>query len=108
MKIKVCALAALAVPLVALADTGDDFDRGLKLAEQKGCFDCHTLGRSYIGPSFAAIAQHYRRNPQDRDQLPYIIRGGSAGHWGNRFIMWPRANLSDQEVRQLVSWILSQ
>jgi cytochrome c len=107
VRITACALA-LAFPLLALADSGEDFDRGLKLAEQKGCFDCHALGRSYVGPSFAAIAQYYRRNPQDRERLPYIIRGGSAGHWGDRFIMWPRSNLSDQELQQLVKWILSQ
>jgi len=108
MKRVVYATAAIVAPLLALANPNDDFDRSLKLAEQKGCFECHTLGRSYIGPSFAAIARHYRRDPEARDRLPYIIRGGSAGHWGERFVMWPRPNLSDAEVQQLVRWILSQ
>jgi cytochrome c551/c552 len=53
-------------------------------------------------------AQRYRRDPQQRDRLPYIIRGGSAGHWGERFVMWPQPRLSDQEIKQLVDWVLSQ
>ena len=37
-----------------------------------------------------------------------VIRGGSAGHWGERFVMWPQVQLSDAEVQQLIEWILSQ
>jgi cytochrome c len=108
VKLKLYALGALMVSQVVLADSSQDFDRGLKLAEQKGCFDCHALGRTDVGPSFAAIARYYRRHPQARENLPYILRGGSAGHWGERFIMWPRANLSDAEVQELIKWVVSQ
>jgi cytochrome c len=101
-------LAAIALPALAVAGPSDDFDRGYKLANTKGCFDCHALGYSYIGPSFSAIAQRYRRNPEYRERLPYVIRGGSAGHWGERYVMWPQVRLSDAEVRQLVDWVLSQ
>jgi cytochrome c551/c552 len=103
-----CLLGAAGSPPLVEANPGEDFDRSLQLAEQKGCLECHTLGRSYIGPSFAAIAKRYRGNHEYRDKLPYIIRGGSVGHWGDRFVMWPRPRLSDSEVRQLVDWILSQ
>ena len=101
-------LVASALPALAVAGPGDDFDRGYKLADTKGCLECHALGYSYIGPSFSAIAQRYRRNSEYRERLPYVIRGGSAGHWGERFVMWPQVRLSDAEVRQLVDWILSQ
>jgi cytochrome c len=101
-------LAASAFPTLAVAGPGDDFDRGYQLADTKGCLECHALGYSYIGPSFSAIAQRYRRNPEYRERLAYVIRGGSAGHWGERFVMWPQVRLSDAEVRQLVDWVLSQ
>ena len=87
---------------------GEDFDRGYLLAQEKGCFDCHALGQTTVGPSFRAIAKRYRFYPQQSDRLPAVIRGGSAGHWGDRFVMWPQPRLSDQEVRQLVDWILAQ
>jgi cytochrome c551/c552 len=99
--------AGLLSPLTHTS-ASDDFDRGLKLAEQKGCLDCHALGRAYVGPSFTAIAKRYHRNPEYRDRLSYVIRGGSAGHWGDRFVMWPQASLSEKDVRELVDWIMSQ
>jgi cytochrome c len=109
MKRNLMCLVAAAIGLPApLASAADDFDRGLKLAEQKGCMDCHALGRSYVGPSFAAIAKHYQSTPDYRARLSYIIRGGSAGHWGDRFVMWPQASITDQEIRQLIDWIVSQ
>jgi cytochrome c len=100
-------VAALASASAAAAPD-EDFDRSYRLAGDKGCFDCHALGRTDAGPSFRAIAQRYRFNAQQRQRLPAVIRGGSAGHWGDRFVMWPQPRLNDDEVRQLVDWILSQ
>ena len=102
-------LACAALPLVAAtALRAQDFDRGYALARQKGCLECHALGWRDVGPSFASIAQRYRFDAKGRERLPYVIRGGSAGHWGERFVMWPQVHLSDAEVKQLVEWILSQ
>ena len=108
MKTFICLLALAIQPIFALAGAGEDFDRGYELATAKGCFECHTLGSRDAGPSFRAIAQRYRRDPGYRAKLPYIIRGGSVGHWGDRFAMWPQPNLSDKEMKLLVDWILSQ
>ena len=106
--IRLLVLACAALPMCALAGPAEDFDRGYRLAEEKGCFDCHALGYTDVGPSFRAIAQRYRFDPEYAALLPFIIRGGSAGHWGDRFVMWPQVRLSNQEVEQLVDWILSQ
>jgi cytochrome c len=106
--IRMLAFACAAVHTYAVAGPAEDFDRGYQLAESKGCFDCHALGYKDVGPSFRAIAQRYRFDPEHQDRLPYIIRGGSAGHWGERFVMWPQRQLTNQEVEQLVGWILSQ
>ena len=108
MKLTLSLLAAAAVPVLVSAGTGEDFDRGYALAQAKGCLECHALSTRDVGPSFRAIAQHYRRDPEQRAKLPYVIRGGSAGHWGERFAMWPQQQLTDQEMKLLVDWILSQ
>lgn len=102
-------LLACAAPLtVAATALGADFDRGYALARQKGCLECHAIGWRDVGPSFSAIAQRYRFDAEGQKRLPYVIRGGSAGHWGDRFVMWPQVPLSDAEVKELVDWILSQ
>ena len=108
MKCSLFLLAAAVIPIVAAAGPAEDFDRGYDLALEKGCFDCHALGYQDVGPSFRAIAKRYRFDPEHRARLPYVIRGGSIGHWGERFAMWPQRQLSDEEVRILVDWVLSQ
>jgi cytochrome c len=106
--IRLFAFACVALCTYAAAGPAEDFDRGYRLAEEKGCFDCHALGYTDAGPSFRAIAQRYRFDPEYVALLPFIIRGGSAGHWGERFVMWPQRGLTDQEVEVLVDWIMSQ
>ena len=108
MKIILAALIGAALPLCGLAQEAETFQEGLALAIAKGCMECHALGHSEVGPSFRAIARRYRFDADARVRLPYIIRGGSAGHWGDRFAMWPQPRLSDAEVKQLLDWILSQ
>jgi cytochrome c len=108
MKRTVCLLAVAFTPTFLLAGTGEDFDRGYELAGTKGCLECHALGHSYIGPSFRALAERYRLDPGYRATLPDIVRSGSERHWGERFIMWPQPQLTNDEMRLLVEWILSQ
>jgi cytochrome c len=96
------------LPLLSWAGDSEKFASGYALAIQKGCFECHALGRTEVGPSFRAIASSYRFDPNARERLPYVIRGGSAGHWGERFAMWPQQRLTKEEVSELVDWVLSQ
>ena len=108
MKFVIRLLACALLPCVAAWAASSDFEHGYALAQQKGCFECHQLGVRDAGPSFRAIARRYQFNLLARERLPYVIRGGSAGHWGDRFVMWPQPRLSDAEVDELVDWILSQ
>ena len=96
------------LPLLSWAADSEKFASGYALAVEKGCFECHSVGRTEVGPSFRAIASNYRFDPGARERLPYVIRGGSAGHWGERFAMWPQPRLSKEEVSELVDWVLSQ
>ena len=108
MKTLLAFLACCALPALGWAGAAEDYAEGYALASHKGCFECHTLGRTDAGPSFRDVARRYRFDPLAPERLPYVIRGGSAGHWGDRFAMWPQADLSDEEVRRLVDWVLSQ
>jgi cytochrome c len=82
--------------------------RGYALAAEKGCFECHAMSYGYIGPSFRALAERYRLDPETRAQLPEIVRAGSRGHWGERFAMRPQIHLTDEQVVVLIDWMLSQ
>jgi cytochrome c len=108
MKILIAFLACTALPVLAAEGASEKFASGYALANAKDCFECHALGRTEVGPSFRAVARRYRFDPQARERLPYVIRGGSVGHWGERFVMWPQPRLSDADVNELVDWVLSQ
>jgi cytochrome c len=106
---KICiALVCSLLAAGASAQTEDAFDRGYALAGKKGCFECHALGRDYVGPSFRAIAERYRMQPESRAQLAETIRSGSRGHWGERFNMWPQVHFTEAELTRLVDWVLMQ
>jgi cytochrome c len=108
MKAMVGVVCGLALAGIAAADSADDYGRGFALAMRKGCFECHAIGRREVGPSFVAIAEQYRFDLEGRERLPLVVRGGSAGHWGERFVMWPQTQLTSEEAKQLVDWVLAQ
>jgi cytochrome c len=99
------AIAAAASLAPALAN---DYGHALALAERRGCMECHAIGWTNVGPAFAAIATRYRYQPGAREMLVDKIRFGGRQHWGERFNMWPQTNVSDEEVYELVDWILQQ
>jgi cytochrome c len=107
MKWILAALCCAALPLIAAAQ-GDEYGRGFALAMRKGCFECHGIGHGDSGPSFRTIADRYRFDLVGQERLPQVVRGGSAGHWGERFVMWPQTQLTAEEAAQLVQWVLSQ
>ena len=102
------ALAIIAGCAWRCAGADDTWDRGYRLAQQKGCFECHAIGYDYVGPSFRSVAERHRLNPETRSHLADIIRAGSRGHWGERFEMWPQVHLREDEVQLLVDWVVSQ
>jgi cytochrome c len=105
------AIAALTTVLCCAlphAAADDAWERAYRLAEKKGCFECHAVGYDYVGPSFRSIAERHRYNPETRSALSDVIRAGSRGHWGERFEMWPPVRLRDDEVQLLLDWVISQ
>jgi cytochrome c len=107
MRAFICA-SLLGVFASASIAENSDATRAYALAGEKGCFECHTLSYGYIGPSFRALAERYRLDPAARAQLPGIVRAGSRGHWGERFAMQPQIHLTDEQVKVLADWMLSQ
>ena len=104
----IATLTAVAFCISPRAGADDIPDRGYQLATNKGCFECHTVGRDYVGPSFRSVAERYRLNPETRSDLADVIRAGSRGHWGERFEMWPQVHLHEDEVQLLIDWVVSQ
>ncbi|WP_297476429.1 c-type cytochrome [Ferrovum sp.] len=85
-------------------------DNGLELAKKSGCLTCHSVDTPKVGPSYKAVAAKYRGQPgADAKLIAKVTRGG-GGVWG----MMPmpakggNANLSDEDIKKLVKWVLSR
>ena len=81
---------------------------GATLADKEGCYECHAVGRTVVGPAFTQIAAKYRFDPSAKQTLADVIRLGGRGHWGERFNMWPHGDLTDTQAEALAEWVLEQ
>jgi cytochrome c551/c552 len=126
MPIRNFALSVLA--LVAFAEcaraAGDTDREMLNLARERGCLLCHEYQApsgavqqmSPPAPSFVDIAKHYRGVAGAEARLTATVLEGTGPrpadhHWAGKISsdrMLPNAvEVSPQEARELVHWILS-
>jgi cytochrome c len=104
------AVALLSIPALA-ADV--NMKKGKALAERKACFGCHTIEtkadpKKIVGPAFKDVAMKYRNNAGAEAMLAEKVRKGGKGHWGEQKSMPAHVNLTEQDTRTLVKWVLAQ
>ena len=92
---------------VASAQTPVDAKAAQALSDQYFCSACHANDRTMVGPSFTAIAGKYKGDAAAPAQLVVKIRNGGTGVWG-QIPMPPNPTVKDEELKQLVAWILAQ
>lgn len=87
---------------------------GEALANDKDCLRCHGVRHEVIGPSFLEIARRNRSRKNGDIFLRDAVAHGTEMHWKSG--PWPGqmpapavrgVKLSDEDVKQLVDWILS-
>ncbi len=96
------AQASAAIKQTAAAPLPDD----AALARASNCLACHHASNRMIGPAFKEIAGRYRGESAAPQQLAERVRNGGQGVWG-AVPMPPHPNLNDDEIAQLVRWILA-
>ncbi|KXW57552.1 c-type cytochrome [Ferrovum myxofaciens] len=101
--------AVMAVGLL-LGTVAAHADNGLELAKKSGCLSCHSVDTPKVGPSYKSVAAKYRGQPGAEAKLIAKVTRGGSGSWG----MMPmpakggNANLSEEDIKNLVKWILSR
>lgn len=91
--------AGIAVSTPALAD--------LQLATAKNCMACHAVDKKLVGPSYKDVAAKYAGQKDAVDKLAVKVMKGGSGVWGP-VPMPANAQVSADEAKKLVAWILSQ
>lgn len=85
---------------------GADAEKALTLIGSNDCTTCHAIDRKVIGPAYKDVAKKYEDTPANVDSLVSKVKHGGAGNWG-QIAMTPHPNLSDDDARLMVKYILS-
>jgi cytochrome c len=108
---KITATLAAAFPLAlaagtACAQNSPAGQAGLALAQQQNCMSCHSVSRTFMGPSFRDVASKYASKPDAQSYLTRKITEGSSGVWGS--VQMPaNTQLSAAQAATLAGWILT-
>lgn len=99
-----CTLACLTVAVEARSEANDM----TALLKDRGCYACHDMTETLIGPSYHAIAElHRTRKNVMVEVLAHKIVVGGAGNWG-LVPMVPNEHVTEDEAREMAEWILNQ
>ena len=80
---------------------------GEKLIKANDCASCHAVDVRVVGPAYRDVAKKYRGEPNAVQKLSQKIKQGGYGDWG-QVPMKPHPALTTAQLRQMVTWILSQ
>lgn len=91
----------------ARASTTQDLSPTRQLMHAMTCFGCHAIAGKSLGPAYLEIANRYRGDRTASDALARKIIAGGVGAWGQEAPMPPHPQISLEQARQMVGWILS-
>lgn len=95
-------IAALSFSVTAFA--ADDAE---VLFNKDKCGACHKLDKKTVGPTLKDLSAKYAGDKEAHLNLEQKVRAGGVGVWGS--IPMPRtpAEVSDEEIKTIVAWMLS-
>lgn len=75
------------------------------MAQLKGCMNCHQIDKKVVGPAFKDVAKKHAGEADAVAHLASKVKNGGVGAWGQ--IPMPPNNVTEEEAKQLVEWVLS-
>jgi cytochrome c len=96
-------IAMLAVASIAMTGQAHADEA---LAKAKNCFTCHNVDKKVVGPSYKEVAAKYAGDANAATTLATKVKAGGKGVWGQ--IPMPPNNVTEEEAKKLVAWVLSQ
>ena len=103
MKVMVLAASTAVLSLGAVANASAD---ALALATKSGCMACHQVETKVVGPAYKDVAAKYKGQDGAVDMLSAKVKAGGSGVWGP-VPMPPNVNVSDEDIKTIVAWVLS-
>lgn len=81
-------------------------DAGMELAQKKNCLACHDVATKKVGPAYKDVAAKYKADKTAEAKLAEKVIKGGTGVWGQ--VPMPANNVTPDEAKTLVKWVLSQ
>jgi cytochrome c len=99
---------ALAAVVLAAGDAHAALDNAAAqaLMQKDGCAACHAIDKKVVGPAYQDVAAKYKADKDALAKLTDKVKKGGSGVWGP-VPMPPNAQVSDADIQNLVSWILT-
>ena len=98
------ALSALTMAAAAYVAPVAHADQAL--ATSKGCMACHQVENKVVGPALKDVAAKYKGDDSAVETLSAKVKAGGVGVWG-QIPMPPQTTASEEEIKTIVSWMLS-
>jgi cytochrome c5 len=76
------------------------------LMQKDGCAACHAVDKKIVGPAYNDVAAKYKGDAGAPARLVQKVKSGGSGVWGS-VPMPPNAQVPDEDIKALVSWILT-
>jgi cytochrome c len=76
------------------------------MMKRDGCAACHAIDKKLIGPAYQDVAAKYKGDAAALTKLSDKVKKGGVGVWG-QIPMPPNAQVKDDDIKQLVTWILT-
>ena len=95
------------IALLSLALSGWAHADGMALAQKNACLSCHSVDNKIVGPAFKSVAAKFKGQKGAEDMLVQKVLHGSQGVWGPGSVMPPNPQVSPEDAKQIVAWILS-
>ena len=83
-----------------------DNTSGEAMMKKDGCAACHTIDKKLVGPPYVDVAAKYKADKDAVAKLSDKVKKGGVGVWG-QIPMPPNAQVSDADIKELVTWILT-
>lgn len=97
-------IAMMAVAGIVMAGQAKAADE-TALAKSKNCLSCHAIDKKLVGPAYKDVAAKYKGDKGAVAMLAAKVKAGGKGVWGQ--IPMPPNNVTDDEAKRLVTWVLS-
>ena len=76
------------------------------MMKKDGCAACHAIDKKLVGPPYVDVAAKYKGDKDALAKLSEKVKKGSTGVWG-AIPMPPNVTVSDADIKDLVTWILT-